>query len=299
MVTIESTKPIAEARRCPSCGGARPVFLGALASEASDFGFSDGGALHECPECHLLFLSKAEQPQDLAQMYGDLPSDLLDELPGRKDFDLAALEIGRSGQPLRVLDVGCFRGDFLAVLPDGVEKFGIEPSQAAQRVAAARGIKVIGDALESTTVEGAKFDVIVMMDVLEHLPNPFAALKKLSRWLTPGGRMILTTGNSDALPWRLRRLCYYYYLPQHISFCNLRWFRWVAGRLQLDVAQVMQFSHSRRAYGKTFVADRWVQFGKCVAAWLLSGFGSNAPGRQVKGDATWPDHLMVILQSRS
>lgn len=295
MLTAEQS--VATAAACPSCGDARPLLLGMLASQSTEFGFSDGGNLHECLGCHLLFLHKPGAVPESAERYGELPSDLLDELPRRKDFDLALAEMQRVPGPLRVLDVGCFRGDFLASLPERFKKFGIEPSHAARRVAEARGIEVLGVALETADVGERRFDVILMMDVAEHLTNPFAALSTLARWLAPGGRLIASTGNSDSLLWRLNRLNYWYYLPQHVSFCNPRWFGWAARRLQLNLGGLHKFSHSRRAYGKMFVAERWRQLVRSLAARALSACGNDSLRRKARGDATWPDHLLVVLQA--
>ena len=292
---IAAEHPIATATACPACGHATARLLGTLASQSTEFGFSDGGILHECPGCHLLFLHKPGAAPESAELYGDLPSDLLDELPRRKDFDLARAEIQRVPGPLRVLDVGCFRGDFLATLPAQHKKYGIEPSHAARRVAESRGIEVLGDALETTDVGARRFDVILMMDVAEHLTNPLAALTTLARWLAPGGRLIVSTGNSDSFLWRMNRLHYWYYLPQHVSFVNPRWFAWAAQRLELNFSRVEKFSHSRRAYGKFFVVERWRQLARSLAACALSACGNDSLRRKARGDSTWPDHLLVVL----
>ena len=281
---------------CPVCGERRPRALGAVASRSSDHGFSDGGELFECPNCFLLFLDKPARANDASEMYEELPANLLPESAGRRDFDLA-LEVTQAGaRPLTVLDVGCFRGDFLQRLPDSVTKFGIEPSRAARQIMAERGIQLLGETIDTASAPDARFDFIYLMDVAEHLPNPLADIQKLARWLKPGGKLIITTGNSDALPWRLSRLSYWYYLPQHLSFCNRRWFAWAAKESGLRLVRSTAFSHSRRAYGKMFVAERWRQFVK-----ILIGRSSELlTGRRMfshaVGTATWPDHIFVVLQ---
>jgi SAM-dependent methyltransferase len=232
----------------------------------------------------------------LSERYEELPVNLLPESVGRRDFDLA-LEVTQAGtRALTVLDVGCFRGDFLQRLPGTVAKFGIEPSRAARQVMATRGIQLLGETIDTASAPEARFDFIYLMDVAEHLPNPLADIQKLARWLKPGGRLIVTTGDSDALPWRLSRLSYWYYLPQHLSFCNRRWFAWAAKESGLRLVRSEAFSHSRRAYGKFFVAERWLQFLK-----ILCGHASELlTGRRVfpdaVGSATWPDHLFVVLE---
>ncbi len=229
-------------------------------------------------------------------MYEELPANFLPESIGRRDFDLALEVTSSSVEGLTVLDVGCFRGDFLRRLPASVKKFGIEPSREAQQMLSGLGIQLLGETIDSTTAPDARFDFIYLMDVAEHLPNPLADIQKLARWLKPGGKLIITTGDSDALPWRLSRLSYWYYLPQHLSFCNRRWFAWAAKESGLRLVRSAAFSHSRRAYGKMFVAERWLQFVKILigrASELLTGRRMYA---HAVGTATWPDHIFVVLQ---
>ncbi len=229
-------------------------------------------------------------------MYAQLPVDAWDEILERADFDLAKAEIV-SQKPGKVLDIGCYRGDLLSLLPQSFEKYGIEPAQTACNIAAQRGITILGASIDSATVEPGNFDFIVLMDVIEHLPDPFASLKTISRWLAPGGKLIVSTGNSDAFLWKLCRLNYWYYMPEHISFCNERWFRWAAGKLNLRMSSFRTFSHSRRAYGKPFVFERWKQLAKGILLWTMARCGFASKRFIARGDSTWPDHLFVVLRA--
>ena len=58
----------------------------------------------------------------------------------------------------------------------------------------------------SYDVRRASCDVVVLTHVLEHLPDPLAALEKIRGLLKPGGIGVLEFPNIDALDARLRRL---------------------------------------------------------------------------------------------
>ena len=63
------------------------------------------------------------------------------------------------------------------------------------------------------------YDVIALLDVLEHLENPLAALKQLSTALAPGGFLVALTGNADSFGARLYKGSWYYSnYSEHISF---------------------------------------------------------------------------------
>jgi SAM-dependent methyltransferase len=296
MTVVEKKSAKSVLQPCPACGGQKPKWLGSLASRNTDHGFADGGELFECPVCALLYLEKAARDNDPGEMYEELPANFLPESVGRSDFDLA-LEVTQAGaRPLTVLDVGCFRGDFLRRLPASVKKFGIEPSREAQQLLPAQGIQLLGETIGATPTPETSFDFIYLMDVAEHLPNPLTDIQKLARWLKPGGKLIITTGNSDALPWRLSRLSYWYYLPQHLSFCNRRWFAWAAKESGLQLVRSATFSHSRQAYGKRFVPERWKQFLKVLLGRVTEQLTGRRMFPHAVGTATWPDHIFVVLQ---
>ena len=63
------------------------------------------------------------------------------------------------------------------------------------------------------------FDVIVMLDVIEHVPDPRETLALCEKHLNPGGIVVITTGDFGSLParllgarWRLMTP------PQHLWF---------------------------------------------------------------------------------
>ena len=96
----------------------------------------------------------------------------------------------------RLLDIGCGVGDFLRVVKaSGWEVAGIEPSAAAQAIAAKRlGFTPLPPSAASSLVD-ASFDVITMWHVLEHVDDLHEQFASLQRLLNPGGRLILALPN--------------------------------------------------------------------------------------------------------
>lgn len=101
----------------------------------------------------------------------------------------------------RVLDVGCGTGDFVAFLnAQGLEADGIEPSIQAVEVARMRGLSVRAETIEGcvdAVVAGATapYDMVSMLCVLEHIPDPRAMLTTVRRALAPGGVLCIKVPN--------------------------------------------------------------------------------------------------------
>jgi methionine biosynthesis protein MetW len=109
----------------------------------------------------------------------------------------------------RVLDVGCATGYLAAELTArGGAVVGVEADPAAARSAAAHCRRVVTGDIETGECREAlaalaPFDAVVCADVLEHLRDPWGALRFLGTLLRPGGRAVLSVPNTGH--WTARR----------------------------------------------------------------------------------------------
>jgi len=105
--------------------------------------------------------------------------------------------------PGPVLDCGCGRGEFVALLRRaGVDAEGVEANRVAVAIAERDGLPVAaGDAFERLARERARLGGIAGLQFVEHL-DPGAVREFLGRAyeaLAPGGRLLLETINPDSL----------------------------------------------------------------------------------------------------
>jgi SAM-dependent methyltransferase len=120
--------------------------------------------------------------------------------------------------PGRLLDVGCGDGRFLAAMAArGWRVEGIETESAAAALARHRtGGTVHESPLEETDLPDAAFDMVSLLHVLEHVPDPRATLKAVRRVLAPGGTLLLALPNVLCLEATLFRSDWYPLdLPRH------------------------------------------------------------------------------------
>jgi SAM-dependent methyltransferase len=119
----------------------------------------------------------------------------------------------------RYLDVGCGSGSALGVAAAlGWSVAGVEVDRAAAQKARRFSRRVhTGDLLEAPFAPG-EFDVVTAFHVLEHVPDPVAAVRRMLEWLAPGGLLVLEVPNAGGLGARLfGRAWSGLELPRHLS----------------------------------------------------------------------------------
>jgi 2-polyprenyl-3-methyl-5-hydroxy-6-metoxy-1,4-benzoquinol methylase len=129
----------------------------------------------------------------------------------------AALALELLGEPAagrRLIDLGCGPGWTLEAFRDaGFDVGGVDASNVAIEETARRGLTsrlldLENDSLDSlkTFLEGPP-DVVVALEVLEHLADPQELLRKVKGLLKPSSRVIVSLPNEIHLLARLRILC--------------------------------------------------------------------------------------------
>jgi SAM-dependent methyltransferase len=102
------------------------------------------------------------------------------------------------GKNNRVLDVGCSTGYLAKVLTErGNRVVGIELDPEAADSARQWCEEVFVGDVETIDISVApgRFDVLLCADVVEHMHDPEAFLRRAARMLRPGGRVVLSTPN--------------------------------------------------------------------------------------------------------
>lgn len=119
----------------------------------------------------------------LSQYYTWVRNDILARVPG---------------DAKRVLSVGCGAGVTEAhLVRRGIEVIGIEMSPPAAAAAAENGLTVLNADVRDVDdqLAGSSFDCLIYADVLEHLSDPEAVLRRHVERLAPGGVVIVTVPN--------------------------------------------------------------------------------------------------------
>ena len=124
-------------------------------------------------------------------------------------FDVLTSTIQRHLPVGTYLDAGCGDGRYLSALPElgplPARIVGVDIAESilrtARKATAAAGFEpeLVRANLESLPFEGEEFDLVVSIQVLEHLLDPVAGVRDLARVLRPSGALLLSTDNSRML----------------------------------------------------------------------------------------------------
>lgn len=169
-----------------------------------------------------------------------------------------------SGRP-RALDVGCAAGYFLDVLAEaGWSVRGVEPSASAARVAAERHGEAILHGTLADLGPQERFDLITLWDVLEHLPDPVAALRQARARLAPGGTLLVETQDVEApLARLLGRRWHHYKHAEHLVHFSRKTLT-----AALRAADLSLVEASRRGAGKFVDGAFLVERSGRIGRWL-------------------------------
>ena len=105
--------------------------------------------------------------------------------------DRLVAEVG----PGTVLEIGCGQGAFGARIATRAGYVGVEPDDAAHEVARRRIEPVGGQVLHGTDAvvpAGSAFDLVCFFEVLEHIRDDEAALRRWTGFARPGGHVLLS-----------------------------------------------------------------------------------------------------------
>lgn len=165
---------------------------------------------------------------------------------------------GQNPAELRLLDVGCSSGAFLmAARRMGIDGEGVEISPQAARTARDAGFRVFTGMLEDAGFPDAAFDVITLIELVEHLRDPRSLLAECRRILRPGGILMATTPNGESWTARAMGTRWEVFslraMGGHVSFFNARSLGLLGERTGFELAR-LETRHVRLAEKGQFPA---------------------------------------------
>ncbi len=169
-----------------------------------------------CKTCGLMYANPRREADhvDMASWPDDPNWDPAREIPQRFEKEILQVRDYASTRALvnrlhpgrgKLVEVGSSLGFALeAFRKDGWDVLGVDPDRNGCRHAGAKlSIPTINSILEDARLPSDSVDVVVMLHVIEHVPDPVGTLREINRVLRPGGHLVLETPRYDTLSFRL------------------------------------------------------------------------------------------------
>lgn len=107
----------------------------------------------------------------------------------------------------KILDLGCGDGRIGTMFVGNNDVYGIDLSECAVQRAQEKGITAqVGDICSKLPFKGGDFDVVLLIEVIEHVFDPLSLLSESYRILKKGGIFICTIPNAGTIINRLHFL---------------------------------------------------------------------------------------------
>lgn len=185
-------------------------------------GFEDK-FLHSCRDCGFVFTTKIPTEKELKDYYNNYSYDKAYYVSPitLKRYEEILQGLARYRKLNRLLDVGCGNGIFLGVAQSmGWEVYGVEFSQKGVAVCQENGLEnVYQGTLEGLFHKIPEVDVVISIEVLEHINTPRSEVELFYRKLRNGGAVYLTTPNFNSLNRYLTGADYdVIAYPEHLSY---------------------------------------------------------------------------------
>lgn len=166
----------------------------------------------------------------------------------------------RRKQPLNILDIGCGRGEWLALMQERQHHAtGIDTNQQTVDACRLEGLNVVqGDALNYLAgIESESLDLVSAFHVVEHLR--FEALMRLFdaclRVLKPGGLIIFETPNPENLTVGAYS---FYFDPTHLHPIPPLTLRFIAEQRGFTSCEVQRFN-PRKEVESSALTQQWFE----------------------------------------
>jgi 2-polyprenyl-3-methyl-5-hydroxy-6-metoxy-1,4-benzoquinol methylase len=253
---------------CPACGDTRLALylespecrfdVAAIGSSRSVFSH---GRILRCNACRHGFRENQPSFAELAEIYGRMDVAVYQAEDGSR-IRTAARHVSflqRYARGSELLDVGCAAGLFLErARTAGWHVCGVEPNRelAANATERLGSGTVLNSTFEDAPLQQHAFDAITLWDVLEHVSDPAAVLRRCAGLLRPSGTLLVKVPDLDSATARILGRKWPLLLAEHLNYFTRPSIRALASGAGL---QAVSFRRSPVTFSLGYVLYRMSQ----------------------------------------
>ncbi len=256
--------------RCWVCGSSHTVpwkartIARALTPEdlrITDSNYGATLALRRCHDCDFIFAAD-EEARSLTRLYEQVT-----DPDYEKSQDTRALQMRwliSAARDLRpearsLLDIGAGSGLLVAeARRQGLDAIGVEPSRALVELARSQhAVEVLRGTFPHPQLAERRFDLIFLVDIIEHVSNPLGLLRDCAQALNPRGVAVVITPDIGSITARVVGKRWWHFRLAHVGYFSRRSLTAITGAAGLMVLKRFRAKWFFRVY---YLAERLEQY---------------------------------------
>ena len=185
----------------------------------TDSSYGETTTLGKCTSCNFI---QSVDDVNVIEYYNDLEDNGYED--SRKERSLQSKKIlaviKKIKQEGELLDVGAGSGILVEqALLENYHAIGVEPSIWLQKKAAERNLPVIQGVIPHEEIT-RKFNIITLVDVIEHINNPYTLLVDLKQNLYQDGILVIITPDAGSFTAKILGGKWWHFRIAHIGYFN-------------------------------------------------------------------------------
>lgn len=214
-------------RKEANCGGEEKCPL-CESKEIVVFSHIEEITFFECSNCRLVFADKGSRIKEDNEVYNEkytIDRGHLDnphiEMIKKKGFYYYLKKIPLEKNNNKLLEIGCSSGMALEVSQEmGWQPTGIDINNAVVEITRHRikNVEVKSKPLVKCRFPDQYFSAVIMLDVIEHIPDPVPLIEEVSRILKKNGIILILTPNIQSFSARVLKNKWPHFLKEHIIY---------------------------------------------------------------------------------
>ena len=181
--------------------------------------------LYKCSNCNFIFASRSDCNQ-FYSFYKNMKDYDYIKTEKQRYFQLKNLiniYLKKFEKPQKHLDIGAGSGILTSIMKSNkIDSLGIEPSSYLKLFARKKNRNVKSIQLKKLVNNNLKFNLITLIDVIEHVNNPGLILEYSHKLLEKNGNILIVTPNTDSIAAKILNFKWWHYRVAHINYFNTK-----------------------------------------------------------------------------
>jgi 2-polyprenyl-3-methyl-5-hydroxy-6-metoxy-1,4-benzoquinol methylase len=192
--------------------------------QITDFRYGVTLSLWKCRECGFIFAGD-EEINELTSLYERLSDPEYEKSQVARAYQMRwLLKVARKANPnaVSLLDVGAGAGLLVAEARRlQLDAVGVEPSRAfVDSALSINAVEILHGVFPHPVLTGRQFDLIFLVDVIEHVSNPVELLQSCAEALSPSGMVIVVTPDVASFPAKILGQRWWHFRLAHVGYFN-------------------------------------------------------------------------------